>query len=156
MIQGASLALFALAALTACDGGPSGAERSSALGALVAPHAERLTRFDRWAHRVASAGGAWRSRSALEETVFSQVRGDASVVGAWVEREGEPALALPAERAMPEAEMRAIRLPTLGPCEAGTARLVRGRGPEEVDVVLVTLDHDDLRTTLALAIDPQP
>ncbi len=122
----------------------------------MTPHAERITRFDRWAHRVGSAGGAWRSRSALEETVFSQVRSDPAIVAAWVEREGEPALSLPADRALPDAAMRAIRVPALGPCEAATARIVPGRGTDEVDVVLVALEHDGLRTTLALAIDPQP
>jgi hypothetical protein len=97
---------------------------------------------------VASASGAWRSRSALEETAFSQVRSDHAVLAAWIERPGEAPLAHPPETAMPMATARTIQVPPLGACEV--ARVSIERRGMAVDALLVSLDHDGLRTTLAL------
>jgi len=111
-----------------------------------------VTRFDRWAHRVASASGAWRSRSALEETAFSQVRADPAVLAAWIERSGEPPLAYPAETPLPTVLLRTLQLAELGRCEVATTPIER-RGAR-IEALLVALDHDGLRTTLALARTP--
>lgn len=124
----------------------------AALSALVAPHVDRVARFDRWAHRVASASGAWRSRSALEETAFSPLRGDAEVRAAWIERPGETVLAYPAGMAPPPAHGRTVQHPALGACDVSLARIERPDGP--ADVLVIALEHDGLRTTLAVARTP--
>jgi hypothetical protein len=122
------------------------------LSARIAPEIDRITRFDRWAHRVASASGAWRTRSALEETAFSQVRTDPDVRGAWIVRGDERPLAYPPESAMPDVALRAVQVPALGPCEAALATIAHDDSP--VPVLVVALDHDGLRTVLALSVDP--
>jgi hypothetical protein len=149
---GAIVAAFAAGALAACDERAEGAESPGALSASIVPHVDRIARFDRWAHRVASASGAWRSRSALEETAFSQVRSDPTILGAWIERPGQPPLAYPPETQLPTTTPRTVQVPPLGACEVASAELLRS--DTSVPVLLVALEHDGLRTTLALARAP--
>lgn len=141
-----------MASLASCADRASDAESAASLSALVTPHVDRIARFDRWAHRVASASGAWRTRSALEETTFSQVRTDPAVLAAWIERTGEAPLSYPAERALPDAPLRAVQLPPLGAIRAATGTVDHAGTP--TSAVIVVLDHDGLRTTLALVRTP--
>ncbi len=151
-MSGAILAAFAWMACASCADPAAEPASAAALSALVLPHVERIARFDRWAHRVASASGAWRSRSALEETAFSQVRGDDEVLAAWIEHPGEPVLAHPPGMALPDASLRALQVGALGHCEVARARIELDGAPTEV--LFVVVEHDGLRTMLALARTP--
>lgn len=101
---------------------------------------------------MASASGAWRSPSALDETAFSQVRTDPVVLAAWIERPGEEPLSFPPELAVPVAPLRTIQLAPLGPCSVALTTI--DHAGTRAEVVLVALDHDGLRTMLALARTP--
>jgi len=148
-IRATGLLAAILAGIASCADPASTAQSPAALSALIAPHVERIAHFDRWAHRVASASGAWRSRSALEETAFSQIRTDPAVLAAWIERDGEAPLAYPAETPLPTAALRTIHVAPLGPCALATTSIER-RGAT-TPAIVVALDHDGLRTTLALS-----
>jgi hypothetical protein len=138
-----------LAALAACSEGEDArrAELAS-LVALAAPHQGIVSRFDRWAHRVASAEAVWANRDALEETAFTPVRHEPGVVSAWIRRGTHEPLAFPRATALPELALRRVRVEGLGDVEVGRGTIVRGE--ESIEVVIIAMERDGLRTTIAI------
>jgi hypothetical protein len=120
--------------------------------ALVEPHAEIVSRFDRWAHRVASAEAVWANRDALEETAFTPVRHEPGIVGAWIRRGTSEPLAFPRAAALPEAALRRVRVASLGDVEVGEGTMVRRE--ETLRVVVIALERGGLRTIVAIERDP--
>jgi hypothetical protein len=149
-----SLALgAALAVLVSCGGREDdGRAEREALVALVSPHRDVLARFDRWAHRVASAEAVWSNREALEETAFTPVRHAPGIVGAWIQRGAHPPLAFPHDAPIPEGEARRVTVPGLGEVEVTRATMVRRR--ETLSVLLVSAEREGLRTTAAIDLGP--
>jgi hypothetical protein len=118
----AALCAATLAAQPACSGG--GLSPSEAL-ALASPHFDHFAGFDRWTRRALAADPAFRSSSALEETLFAPVRREAPVVGVWIARENpERRLAFGHLDAPPKgAEWVRVRDEALGELEVTTAKI---------------------------------
>ncbi len=138
-----------LAGLAACGRGDDA--RTAELAqrvALAAPHEEIVSRFDRWAHRVASAEAVWANRDALEETAFTPVRHEPGILGAWIRRgDGDP-LAFPRGAALPVATLRSVRVDGLGDVEVGRGTMMRR--DETRAVVVIAIERDGLRTVIAI------
>ncbi len=107
-----------------------------------------MSRFDRWAHRVASAEAAWANRDALEETAFTPVRHEPGVVGAWIQRGAHVPLAFPRGAALPVAVLSSLRSPGLGDVEVGRGTMVRRA--QTLAVTVIAIERDGLRTTVAI------
>lgn len=107
-----------------------------------------VSRFDRWAHRVASAEAIWANRDALEETAFTTVRHEPGVIGAWIQRGTRPPLAYPRGTALPEATLARVHVDGLGEVEVGRGTMVRRDETEAV--VVIAIEREGLRTILAI------
>ena len=118
----------------------------------IEPHAEVISRFDRWARRVASAEAGWANREALTETAFSTVRPERVVLAAWVRRRTGAPLAFPPDAPYPEDTLSPVRVEGLGEVAAAAASIPRGTARRHV--VLVAIERDGLTTLVALD-DPE-
>jgi hypothetical protein len=130
-----ALVTFALT-LAACSSSAADAAR---VRALVEPHLEGFAEYDRWARRLALGDAAFRSEEALAEAAFAPLRGDATVVAAWIEREGPDAHTLVYPEGAPPRPASGwvrVRTETLGEIEAQTATLRAGDANERDCVVL--------------------
>lgn len=127
-----------------------GGERGAVLVDALEPHEETVLRFERWVTRTTSTGAAWQRGSALAETLFTPLRGDASVHAAIVEREGHPEhVAEPTDATVPASlAWTAARSRRLGTVEVG-------RDPDTTTVLWVRVhpDPEDPALRITLAFD---
>jgi len=100
--------------LCACGAGPAPVAE---LSQRAQPYLALFQRFERWAQRATALPAMHDDRAALMETLFAPVRGRPDVLGAWVQRDGEPPLdlALPESGPVPSLQAASvIRDPRFG------------------------------------------
>ena len=83
-------------------------------------HRAAFVALDRWVRLAMQGADLFKDERALAETLFSKARGERSIVGAWVEQSGKPAVAVSLPQATPPPALTAaqhVRDPELGMLE---------------------------------------
>lgn len=151
----ACFTVLTAALLVACDGD----DPCRALAEGAAPHQVIFSRFLDVAERVIGSDSAFTGSGHLEESLFVSLRGEPTVLAAWVERSGSAPLSLayPARAPALEVVFSTCRLPG-GRLEAarGTLHIGSSPGPAYFLRQSVTTAAQRLVVTVAFIDDAPP